>query len=349
VESRRVAAVAVPLVLMFAINATMLLNSSLLGKLTADEHAARNAPATAQVTGPTGLPLDAVGDLAALPGVTGAAATLPTRAIVARGGKPEDYPSQGLFTTGREAAVDLDVREGRIGGADTFAASAYLVGQHGWRVGDEVPIWLADGYQVTLRLAAVYERARGFGDMALPADLVAAHDPRGLVTAVALRYDGGVAATIRERWPALRVTPTVDAVRAGDAQNQQGAWELMVVISLGFTAIAVVNTFAIATAARRREYADLRLAGATARQVHRMVTGEAVLTVAVGLLLGAAVTGIVVGAFSTAQDGIFRLIVDPATYGGMVAGVAALGMAAGALPIRLVLRRRALPEVADGR
>jgi putative ABC transport system permease protein len=158
-----------------------------------------------------------------------------------------------------------------------------------------------------------------------------------------------VASRIRERWPALRVTPTAEAVRAGDAQNQQGAWELMVVISLGFTAIAVVNTFAIATAARRREYADLRLAGATAGQVHRMVTGEAAITVAVGLLLGAAVAGIVVGAFSTAQDGVFRLIVDPVTYAGMLAGVAALGMVAGALPIRLVLRRRALPAVADGR
>jgi putative ABC transport system permease protein len=334
---------------MFAINATMLLNSSLLGELTADEHAARSAPATAQVTAPAGLPLDAVGDLAALPGVTGAAATLPTRAIVARGGKPEDYPSQGLVTTGREAAIDLDVRDGKLGGEGTFAASAYLAGQHGWRVGDEVPVWLADGHQVTLRLAAVYERARGFGDMALPAELVAAHDPRGLVAAVSLRYDGDVASRIRDRWPALRVTPAVEAARAGDAQNQQGAWELMVVISLGFTAIAVVNTFAIATAARRREYADLRLAGATAGQVHRMATREAALTVTVGLLLGAAVTGIVVGAFSTAQDGIFRLVVDPATYGGMLAGVAALGMAAGALPVRLVLRRRALPAIADER
>ncbi|MEU4676354.1 ABC transporter permease [Micromonospora sp. NPDC023737] len=349
VESRRVAAVAVPLVLMFAINATMLLNSSLLGDLTADEHAARNAPATAQVVGPGGLPLDAVGDLAALPGVSGAAATLPTRAIVAQGGKPEDYPSQGLLTAGREAAIDLDVRDGQIGGKATFAASAYLVEQQGWRVGDEVPIWLADGHQVTLRLAAVYERARGFGDMALPADLVAAHDPRGLVAAVSLRYHGDVAPLIRERWPALRVTPAVEAVRAGDAQNQQGAWELMVVVSLGFTAIAVVNTFAIATAARRREYADLRLAGATAGQVHRMVTGEAAVVVTVGLLLGMAVTGIVVGAFSTAQDGMFRLIVDPATYLGMLAGLAALGMAAGALPIRLVLRRGALPAVADVR
>ena len=131
------------------------------------------------------------------------------------------------------------------------------------------------------------------------------------------------------------MTPTVAAAPAGDAQNQQGAWELMVVISLGFTAIAVVNTFAIATAARRREYADLRLMGATTGQLHRLASREALVTVAVGLLLGAAVSAVVVGAFSTAQDGTFRLIVDAGTYAGMLGGVAALGLVAGALPARL--------------
>jgi putative ABC transport system permease protein len=183
--------------------------------------------------------------------------------------------------------------------------------------------------------------------MALPARLVAAHGPRGLAAVVALRYTGDVAERIHAKWPSLRVTPALEAARAGDAQNQQGAWELMVIISLGFTAIAVVNTFAIATAARRREYADLRLAGATAGQVHRMAGREAAITVAVGLLLGAAVTGIVVGAFSVAQDGRFRVFVDTGTYASMLGGVAALGLVAGALPVRLVLRRRSLPTATD--
>ncbi|MEK8104750.1 hypothetical protein NKG94_05310 [Micromonospora sp. M12] len=84
-----------------------------------------------------------------------------------------------------------------------------------------------------------------------------------MVSTVGLRYRGDVPDRIAASWPGLRLAPTLGAAQAGDAQNQQGAWELMVVISLGFTAIAVVNTFAIATAARRREFADLRLAGAT--------------------------------------------------------------------------------------
>ncbi|GIG87851.1 ABC transporter permease [Plantactinospora endophytica] len=347
-ETHRVTAVAVPLTLMFAINATMLLNSELSTKLAAEEQALRTAPAAVQVTAPGGLPLGTVERIAALPGVKGAAATLPTRVVLDEGGKPEDHPAQGLFEAGPERAMDLGVRQGALAGKDTFAASDDLADARSWRLGDNVGMWLADGQQVTLRLAAIYERSRGFGELALPAVLVAAHDPRGLAATVALRGDD-VAGAVHAALPSLTVLPRTEAAPAGDAQEQQGAWELLVVISLGFTAIAVVNTFAIATGARRREYADLRLAGATTGQIWRMATRESVLAVAVGLLLGCAVTAIVVGAFSTAQDGRFRLVVDAGTYFGMLGGVGLLGLLAGSVPARLVLRRGSLPAQAEGR
>ncbi|WP_229069108.1 ABC transporter permease [Actinoplanes sp. DH11] len=344
-ERRRVAAVAVPLVLMFAVNAVMLLNNALVADLAESEQAARTAPATAQVSMPAGLDLGTARRVAGTDGVTGAAITLPTRVVVAQGGKPQDYAAQGLLTTGTAPALDLSVREGALGGPETFAASAYLTRQHGWHVGDEVPVWLADGHQVRLRLSAVYERARGFGDLVLPAGLVAAHDPAGLVGAVGLRYTGDVPARLAATVPGVRVTPALGAGPAGDAANQQGGWELLMVISLGFTAIAVVNTFAIATVSRRREYAGLRLAGATPGQLHRLALREALITVAVGLTLGAIVTGVVVATFSTAQDGITRIVVDPLTYLAMIGGVGGLGLLAGLLPIRLVVPRRSLPAL----
>lgn len=342
---RHVAAVAVPLALMFALNATMLLNSSLLGALAQREQTARNAPATAQVVMPGGLPLATVEELTSLPGVAGSAATFPTRVVLGSGGKPQDYAAQGLRTTGSEPALDLNVRTGELGGAGAFAASRYLITQQGWRIGEEVRMWLADGHPVTLRLSAAYERARGFGDLVLPAELVAGHDPRGLAAAVALRYDGDLSAEIGSRWPAMRLVPALATDRSADAHDRQGAWEVMLVVSLSFTAIAVVNNFAMAAAGRRREYADLRLAGATTGQVHRTAWAEAAIAVAVGLALGAAVTGIVVGVFSTAQDGVFRVLVDPSTYAAMVGGVGLLGLLAGALPVRLVVRRRSLPDL----
>jgi putative ABC transport system permease protein len=242
-------------------------------------------------------------------------------------GKPEDYAAQGLLSTG-EPVLDLGVGDGALR-ADGLALSAYLARQEGLRVGDRVPVWLADGYRTELPLTAIYERSHGFGDLVLPARLVAEHDPRGLVAAFVLR---GTA-----RFP----TAPASAAPAADAPPQQGAWELMVAVTLGFTAVAVVNTFAIATAARRREYAGLRLAGATGGQVRRLVTAEAAIAVAAGLILGAAVSAVVVGAFSLAQDGVLRVFVDLRLYAGMLAGTAALGLLAGAVPIRLVVRRRA--------
>jgi putative ABC transport system permease protein len=132
---------------------------------------------------------------------------------------------------------------------------------------------------------------------------------------------------------------------AAEAQNQQAAWELMVLISAGFTAIAVFNTFAVATGARRREFAGLRLAGATARQLHRLLARETLIAVAVALVLGCVISGSVVSVFSIAQDGRWRLVADPLDYAGMVAGVGLLGLVAGAIPARLVIRRRSLPAL----
>ncbi len=154
-----------------------------------------------------------------------------------------------------------------------------------------------------------------------------------------------VADAVGARWPTLVATDARDPRGgAADVQNQQAAWELMVVISLGFTAIAVVNTFAIATGARRREFADLRPAGATARQPHRMLGRETLITVAVALVLGCVITGAVVGTFSVAQDGTWRLFAEPLRYFGLIGGVGLLGVVAGAVPARLARQYR-LPGV----
>ena len=64
---------------------------------------------------------------------------------------------------------------------------------------------------------------------------------------------------------------------------------------------------------------------------------------AVALVLGCLVTGAVVGTFSMAQDGQWRLFADPLRYLAMVGGVGLLGLVAAAVPARLVVRRRSLP------
>lgn len=344
-ESRRVVGVAVPLTLMFAINATMLLDGDIRTQVTADQQAARTAPATVRVaaTNAPGIPLTTATRLASLPGVAASAATVGTRVVVNEGGKPQDHAAQGLRTTGTPA-LDLGITDGELPmKAGTVAVSGPLAQARGWRIGDRPAFWLADGTRVELTVVGVYANWRGFGDLVLPADLAAAHDPQGLVNAVYLRGTPNLA-----QWPTLAATSVADQ-RAGtaDARNQQAAWELMVVISLGFTAIAVVNTFAIATGARRREFAALRLAGATARQLHRILGRETLITVVVALVLGCVISGAVVGTFSVAQDGQWRLFAAPLPYLAMIGGVGLLGVVAGAVPAHLVVRRRSLPALSS--
>ncbi|MFD6278505.1 FtsX-like permease family protein [Streptomyces sp. NPDC060209] len=70
-----------------------------------------------------------------------------------------------------------------------------------------------------------------------------------------------------------------------------------------FAAVSTLNTLVAVTAERRREFALLRLVGATRPQLMRMLTVEAALTTAVGVLLGAAVAGAASAAFSAAVTG----------------------------------------------
>ncbi len=340
-EIRRIVGVAIPLTLMFAINATMLLNGDILTRVTADQQADRTAATTARVAN---LPLGIANQVSALPQVTASAATVPTRVILNEGGKPEDYPAQGLRQTGEQGVLDLAVVSGRLADvkANGLAVSRPIADQRGWTVGDKTEVWMADGTRKALTVVAIYDNWRGFGDLVLPAELVAQHDPRGLVGTL---YLAGAPELTKAITAAGLTVVGGTASEPADASNQQAAWELMVLISLGFTAIAVANTFALSTSARRREFFGLRLTGATAPQLHRMLGREAAITVAVALVIGCLITGIVVGAFSIAQDGQFRLYAEPGRYFGLLAGVGALGVLAAAIPARLVVRRRSLPNL----
>ncbi|MGV9340343.1 FtsX-like permease family protein [Streptomyces sp. NPDC003688] len=114
-----------------------------------------------------------------------------------------------------------------------------------------------------------------------------------------------------------------------------------------FAAVSTLNTLIAVTAERRREFALLRLVGATRPQLMRMLTVEAVLTTAEGVLLGAAVAGAASTAFSTAVTGSPMPYVPVGACWFIVAGAALLTVPAIlATGLRAVHGRAA--EVAGG-
>lgn len=345
----RAAGAALPLALMFALNATMLLNSTLLGDLTAQAQADRIAPArqTMSAPGAPGLPLDAYQAATRMPGITDVDATLPTEVMVRKGDKPQHYPAQGLYRAGR-GVLDLDVQQGSLHQlGDGVAVSTDLAGGQHWQVGDAVSLWLPDGTRVSKPVIALYARSAGFGEMLLPGQLAATHTARPVLSAVHLGQEPSRVSlsAARAEFPQMAWGSGAAAEREdAEAASQEAALQLLTGISVAFTAVAVLNTFALAALGRRGEYAGLRLLGATARQVRAMAAREAVLTVGAGLLIGVAITAAVVGTFSTAQDGHWRVIVSPGWYAAILAGTVALGLTAAALPTRLVLRTAATPR-----
>lgn len=102
-----------------------------------------------------------------------------------------------------------------------------------------------------------------------------------------------------------------------------------------YTAIALAGTLLMATSTRAGELAALRLAGATHAQVLRVVAGEALLAVAVGAVLGAAVTAVNLaglGAALAALSAPVTVVVPWATAGtahGSCAAIAVLAATAG--------------------
>ncbi|MFE4355955.1 FtsX-like permease family protein [Kitasatospora sp. NPDC056800] len=167
----------------------------------------------------------------------------------------------------------------------TLAASTDQARGHGWKLGDQVNLRLADGTVTSLRLALVYRTQLGLDEVLLSGEAAAGH-----------LADARPAAVHLDAEPADRLGGTLtDARDPGPDPGAHYAWIATTTIlgpALLYALIAIVNTMVMSTADRRRDFAVLRLAGTVRRQVTWMVALEAVLVVATAALLALAVTAL---------------------------------------------------------
>ncbi|MEV2252181.1 ABC transporter permease [Streptomyces sp. NPDC050147] len=225
------------------------------------------------------------------------------------------------------------------------------------RVGEWVGVWLGDGRPARLRIVAVL--ARGTGDngayvTSANAGAGAAVDrvdvglrdgaERGAVAgAVEGAVEDAVAGALRERGggeAGFRVRSAeewlADTHPATKPQTRLGLLMLLG-IALAYTAISLAGTLLMATSIRGPELRSLRMAGATGLQVRLVVAGESLLAVAVGAVLGLAVTLLNLGALSA---GLARLsapagVSVPWGMVGLVVGVCVVvGVGVGVLGVR---------------
>ncbi len=340
-HAARMAAVVTPLTLLVGMTCTVLFVQPTLGDAArAQAREGVRADWVLAAQGP-GIPDAAVRDLRTDKGTT---VTEVVRSTVRVG--LDKYPVQGVTPTGLTRTWDPDVTAGSLSrfGERSVAVSELAADQQHLKPGSKLKLTLGDGTPATLTVAAVYARGLGFGDLTVSHDLLSRHIDNPLASSVLVstsRTQEQLADTLRE-FPAVRVLSPDAADGLQEARQQANAEVNLIAMALvlAFTAIAVVNTLAMSVSERIREFALLRLAGATRRQVLRMLRIEALTVVLMGVALGSGIAAAVLSAFSLGMTGTAAPAVLPLTYVTVVAGAGLLALTATALPGRVALRVR---------
>lgn len=343
-NSTRMASVVTPLTLLIGMTCTVLFVQPTLGDAALAQ--AREGTRATWVLGAQGpgVPAEAAEAVRATPGVT--AATEVARTTVRVG--LTKYPAQGVTREGLARTWDPDVTRGSLAaftaGPRSAAISELAADQLGLRPGGELKLHLGDGTPATLTVAAVYRRGLGFGDLTLPYDLVARHmdNPLAATVLVAGNADRAELAAALTKFPAVTVIAPAAADRLQADRRQENAEVNLLAMGLvlAFTAIAVVNTLAMSVSERLKEFALLRLAGATRRQVLRMLRIETLSVLALATTLGTGIALAVLTAFSIGMTGGPAPTVVPLVYATVVGAAALLALIATALPGRLALKTR---------
>ena len=314
--AHRLSSVITPLTLLTGMACMILFSQTTVAHAGAAQRSAGNV--ADYVVGPR-VPTDAAKAVQAVPGVKTVTRVLHT--TVRTGLTKRNV--LGVTPRGLADTLDLGVTSGDMAALTGPGTAAAAYGQ-GYHVGSRISMTLADGTPAQVTIVAVYTRQLGFGDLVLARDLVAPHidvpfDAELLVKAPGVTRSALAAALKTEPGVGIR-----DRVSAQSSNDDAGA--KIGYVSLGliiaFTAIAVVNTLAMGISDRRREFAALRLTGATRRQVQRMLGWETATAVLTATVLGLAVAGAVL---TTYASGITRASAGVSAPFGTLASVVGAG------------------------
>ncbi|WP_055612372.1 FtsX-like permease family protein [Streptomyces phaeochromogenes] len=200
-----------------------------------------------------------------------------------------------ILTPAASGVLDLDVRDGSLAKltGDTVAVSTEVARSPGSGLGDRITLVLGDGTRVSPKVVAVYDRALGFGPLALSHDLAAGHTTAGLDQSVLVRTDGSDAAqqaltALAASRPGLALEPTDTGSGSSLSDAPPEVWInlALIVVLLGYLLLSIANKLVATTAQRQGEIATLRLNGTTPRQILAMMRREAAVIGAAALTTG---------------------------------------------------------------
>ena len=193
--------------------------------------------------------------------------------------------------------------------------------------------------QRSLTIRAIYRNRLAFGDVILPLSLVTGHVDVPLAQDILVSTDNPAALTTSLGASGGRVVGRDHFTAAADSTERMNAeiGYLALGLVVAFAALAVVNSLAMATGARTREFAALRLVGMQRRQVKRMVAAETVALAGTSLVSGTAIGYGVLSAYSRGMTS-GAPYARPFAVATILLGAVLLTGVATALPTRLSLR-----------
>jgi putative ABC transport system permease protein len=345
----RVGGVLAPIVLGVTFACVQLFSATTIGAVAGDQvRAGLRADLVVSSSG-TGIGPTTADAILDVPGVAASDAMAATKVIAhVHGGdiSPQTLTAVGIATDRVERYADLAPRGG---GELRVRAGEVALGVQGAAAinadpGDTVTFVLADGRSVDRHVTSIYQRGLGFGEVLLPVADLQPTTASGLPSALAVTVDDDTApddveARIHELLatrPGLTVTRSTVVDGPAAVPGEASFQVLLLLVLIGYIAIAVVNSLVVAILARRSEFRLLRVVGATPVQRQQVPRWEAVFIAATACVVGTlvALPGLV-GMTNSLSNGD-RLVpaIDPVLYTAIVASTFALVMAATALPAR---------------
>src|SRR4051794_2421400 len=233
----RTAALAAPILLVTMLAGVQGLVETSNQRHTEDVTAARTR-APRVVTGARGAPLPAgtAAAVARLDGVTGVTGVLPTEVypVASRLGGESPWTAAGVGGPDPAGAIDAGFVGGSLHGVhgDDVAVSRVFARAGGLRVGDRLRVRMADTAPAVLRVAAIYDRAAGLGDVLLDAAVARRH-AAGPADAALFVTGGAQASRSLERYaaghPGVRALDRRGYLGTVHAANVDGAWGVWLV------------------------------------------------------------------------------------------------------------------------
>lgn len=328
---------------------------------TSEQHAAATQAkaglvADYVITSPSpGLPPSAVAAIQHAEGVVAESGVVRSTILGPQDGVT-DYSAQGLDVAGLGHTVDLGVVSGStsdlVGNSvalDEQTARALHVG-----IGAEFHGWYGDGVPAVLHVVAIYTRGLGFASLTVPRNTLIGHTASrtdDVIFVATARHTPQTGSAIRgvlhHVAPGASLRTTASYRAALERSSAPGTWtnQLIAASLLVYGIIAAVNALAMYALARRREFAILRLAGTTRRQVLRMVQLEHVLLLGLSLLVGAMVSAATLVPTVNGLTGSLVPYIPVAGWVLVIGGVVLLGGLTMLLPVRRALRMRPVDAI----